>query len=100
MCISNTGKVYPSEGWQELILGDLTSNSLSEIWNCSTKVINLRNLKYKDFSKCISCNIKEYCNPCLIMNANENPDGDFMKVNNYLCEVAELRKEARCKCHK
>lgn len=100
LCISNTGKVYPCEGWQELILGDLTSNSLSEIWNCSTKVINLRNLKYKDFSKCISCNIKEYCNPCLIMNANENPDGDYMKVNNYLCEVAELRKETRCKYHK
>ena len=27
------------------------------------------------------------------MNANENPDGDYMKVNNYLCEVAELRKD-------
>ena len=100
LCISNVGKVYPCEGWQGLILGDLSSNSLNEIWNGSTKVNNLRNLKYKDFSKCISCGIKEYCNPCLIMNVNENPDGDYMKVNNYLCEVAELRKEARCKCHK
>ena len=100
LCISNTGKVYPCEGWQELILGDLSSNSLREIWNSTTKVNHLRNLKYKDFSKCVSCSIKEYCNPCLIMNANDNPNGDFMKVNNYLCEVAKLRKEAMLQLHR
>lgn len=94
LCISNIGDVYPCEGWQGFTLGNINATSLNAIWNESPKVIGLRNLKYKNFIKCNTCEDKGYCTPCLIMNANENPNGDYMIVNPYMCSIAHIKKSA------
>lgn len=92
LCISNKGYVYPCEGWQSFILGNIRKKSLKDIWN-SELVFHLRNLKYKDFPKCNFCLYKAFCNPCLIMNANENSRGDYMSPNSFVCEIAKIKYE-------
>ena len=46
---------------------------------------------YKDFLECSICQNRKYCTTCLIMNANENK-GDYMIVNPYMCELANVKK--------
>lgn len=92
LCVSNGGDVYPCEGLQRFILGNLSKQSLAEIWS-SPKVKQLRNLTFGDFPKCGSCLNKKFCTTCLVMNANEDAIGDYMNVNPFVCSVAEMKKE-------
>lgn len=91
LCISNTGDVYPCEGWQSLIIGNLKEQSLKELWENSVIINHLRSLKFKDFPKCILCPDKKYCNTCLVMNANEDVNGNYMHVNTFQCEAARIK---------
>lgn len=91
LCISNTGDVYPCEGWQSLIIGNLKEQSLSELWENSVIINRLRSLEFKDFPKCNSCPDKKYCNTCLVMNANEDVNGNYMHVNTFQCEAARIK---------
>ncbi len=91
LCISNTGDVYPCEGWQKLILGNINSNPLEYIWNELPLTKHLRGLKYQDFQECRICHNRKYCTTCLILNANEN-NGDYMNINPYMCELANIKK--------
>ena len=92
LCISNSGNIYPCEGWQSLVLGNINNNSLKSIWEESHQVKHLRNLTFGHFPKCNSCEAKSFCNPCLIMNANEDSAGDYEKINPFICEVTRLKK--------
>lgn len=91
LCISNSGNVYPCEGWQSLSLGNLIESSLFDIWEKSPKTIQLRNLKYNDFPKCKLCRDKKFCSTCLILNANEDVNGNYKRVNPFMCEIARLK---------
>lgn len=91
LCISNTGDVYPCEGWQSLKIGNLKQQSLSDLWENSAIINRLRNLKFKDFPKCNLCPDKKYCNTCLIMNVNEDVNGNYMNINSFQCETAKIR---------
>jgi radical SAM protein with 4Fe4S-binding SPASM domain len=66
--------------------------SLKEIWDNSKKVQYLRNLRKKDFPKCIQCPDKAFCVMCMVRNANEHPHGDPLAVNEYFCNVAKINK--------
>lgn len=92
LCISNIGEVYPCEGWQSLILGNLNEQSLKEIWEDGVITNRLRNLTLKDFPKCDSCIDRNFCNTCLILNVNEDMEGNYKKVNEFQCEVAKLKR--------
>ena len=91
LCISNTGDVYPCEGWQRMILGNINTTSLRSIWEDSPMTKHLRVLRYRDFEECGVCQNRKYCTTCLIMNANEN-GGDYMQVNPYMCELAKIKR--------
>lgn len=93
ICIANNGSVYPCEGWQNYIVGNVNETSLQGIWNNSEKVEYLRSLRNKDFPKCIGCIDKEFCTMCLVRNANENPKGDPLIVNEFFCSIAKLNRE-------
>lgn len=95
LCISNTGEVYPCEGWQSLILGSLSEQSLKEIWENGAITNRLRNLTLKDFPKCDSCQDKDYCNTCLILNVNEDEKGNYKNVNEFQCRVAKLKRRLK-----
>lgn len=92
LCVSNSGVVYPCEGWQSYALGNVKDTSLSRIWEESPDIQSLRNLTYNDFPKCVLCDDKAFCSICLIRNANEDSDHDFKKVNPYFCAIARMKR--------
>jgi len=93
ICISDNGNVYPCAGWQDFIVGNIKETSLNAIWVISDKVQYLRNLRNQDFAICINCTVKEFCNMCMVRNANENPNGDPLYVNEYFCNIAKLNSK-------
>lgn len=90
LCISSNGNVYPCSGWENYSLGNINESSINEIWFNSKKTKFLRSLTLKDFPQCISCADRNYCTICLVKNANENVDGNPLKVNNYFCKSNHL----------
>jgi radical SAM protein with 4Fe4S-binding SPASM domain len=93
ICIADNGNVYPCAGWQEYVVGNVKETSLNDIWDNSEKVQYLRGLRNQDFPKCIQCTDKEFCTMCMVRNANENPKGDPLAVNEFFCNIAKLNKE-------
>lgn len=93
VCVSEKGIVYPCAGWQDYPLGNLNEESIPNIWNNSEKVKFLRELRKKDFPKCIKCSYKDFCSMCMVRNANENPKGNPLVVNDFFCNVAKIKKQ-------
>ena len=83
ICIADNGNVYPCAGWQNYVVGNVKKTSLKDIWEDSEKVQYLRDLRKKDFPKCIQCADKDFCTMCMVRNANESPLGDPLAVNDY-----------------
>lgn len=93
ICIADNGNVYPCAGWQDYNIGNVKETSLEDIWNNSEKIQYLRGLLRKDFPKCIQCLDKEFCTMCMVRNANEDPLGDPLAVNEYFCNIAKLNRK-------
>ena len=93
ICMVANGNVYPCSGWQSYVCGNLKEQSLKEIWEHSSKVKYLRRLRKKDFPQCLQCEDKAFCAMCMVRNANENPDGDPLKINGHFCKVAKLNRK-------
>jgi radical SAM protein with 4Fe4S-binding SPASM domain len=89
LCVNANGDVYPCPGWQNYILGNLNNTSLDAIYYKSQKLQNLKNLRKKDFPKCLSCTDKLYCEMCLVQNVNES--GDMFSIPEYCCGMASLK---------
>lgn len=90
-CVSNNGNVYPCEGLQSWILGNLKEKSLYDIWMNVPKTCKLRNLSFRDFPKCNDCSDKLFCNICLVMDVNESQNFDKIENNSFQCGVANLK---------
>lgn len=93
LCMVSNGDIYPCAGWQSYICGNVNQTSLNEIWKTSPQINYLRNLRKKDLKKCVNCSDRSFCAVCMVRNANENPDGDPLKINESLCEIAALNKK-------
>jgi len=98
VCIMESGDVYPCAGWQGCIIGNIKENSLGDIWEKSEKVAYLRSIRKKDFPRCSSCSVKEFCTMCMVRNANENQEGNPLVVNEYFCNIAKITKEIVLEC--
>lgn len=93
ICMVANGNVYPCAGWQDYVVGNVKDTPLREIWDNSEKVKYLRGLRKKDFPQCLSCEDKAFCAMCMVRNANEDPNGDPLKINEHFCKVAKLNRE-------
>lgn len=93
ICIGDTGKLYPCAGWQDFSIGDIRISPLKEIWENSRSVQYLRNLREQDFTECQNCPDKEFCTKCLVRNANEDPNGDPLAINEYFCDIAKINRK-------
>lgn len=100
LCMTADGNVFPCAGWQSCICGNLKQDSLKNIWKNSTQLQYLRNLRKKDLEECVHCLKKEFCSVCMARNANENSDGNPLKINKDFCKIAELNKEIVLKWQK
>lgn len=94
-CMVANGNIYPCPGWQEMVLGSLQNDTLKNIWENSEKMKWLRSLQFKDMGggECCKCDKAAFCAPCMVRNANENPDGDPLIINRHFCRVAALNKK-------
>ncbi len=93
ICMVANGNIYPCSGWQNYICGNIKETPLKEIWNKSPQIQYLRSLRKRDFPKCKDCEDKGFCAMCMVRNANENPDGDPLKINEHFCKVASLNRK-------
>ncbi|WP_195464951.1 radical SAM/SPASM domain-containing protein [Faecalispora jeddahensis] len=92
ICIAENGAVYPCAGWQDYIVGNIKETSLDNIWNNSEKVQYLRDLRRRDFPKCMKCSEYKYCTMCMVRNANEHPSGNPLAVNEFYCGIAKISR--------
>ncbi|MDR1952081.1 MAG: PqqD family peptide modification chaperone [Elusimicrobiota bacterium] len=92
LCMVANGNCYPCAGWQDQVVGNLNETLLKDIWENSPRVKYLRNIRKKDFPKCLKCADKMFCAMCMVRNANENPEGDPLKINEHFCKVAAINK--------
>lgn len=88
-CVSAEGTAFPCVGWKSKKIGNLYKDTIEQIWN-SSNVNGLRNIRRKSFHKCVVCKDRGYCTVCMMHNANENVDGNPLKVLDFRCKVAEL----------
>ncbi len=96
ICIAENGDVYPCVGWH-YVVGNVNEASLNDIWNNSEKVRYLRELRNRDFPKCVQCPDKDFCTICMVRNGNENPLGDPLSANEYFCDIAKLNRKIMLK---
>lgn len=90
-CITANGDVYPCAGWQNYVLGNVYKQSLKEIWENSTRIMELRKITQSSFPQCLECDARDYCAMCLVRNYNES-GGDMFAINHHFCDVARLNK--------
>lgn len=92
ICIADNGNVHPCAGWQDYTVGNIKDTSLREIWDNSEKVDYLRKLKKRAFPKCLKCSDRQFCTMCMVRNANEDPQGNPLAVNEFFCNIAKINK--------
>lgn len=93
ICMVANGNIYPCAGWQDYVCGNVNETPLKDIWDSSPKVQYLRNLRKKDLPECIDCEDRHFCAVCMVRNANEDPDGNPLKINKHFCKVAALNRK-------
>lgn len=97
ICIAVDGSAYPCPAWQGMVVADAFNSPLSLIWSNNEKVATLRNLDKNKFLKCQQCNLKNYCDMCIVYNYNEN-NGDMFHVCDRFCETASLLRKKITQC--
>lgn len=90
--INENGNVCPCAGWQGFVLGNIKEQSLRDIWENSSNIKIIRDLRRKDIPQCINCADKSFCAVCLARNFNETPERNMLKVPQYFCEEAALNR--------
>ncbi len=88
LSMAANGTCYPCAGWQSMVIGDLRTELLADIWRSSPALNRLRGIKRKSFPDCLTCKDRDYCAICFVRNANE-AGGDPMAINPLFCKVAE-----------
>ena len=97
ICIAVDGSAYPCPAWQGMVVANAFNSPLSLIWSNNEKVMTLRNLDKNKLLKCQQCNLKNYCDMCIVYNYNEN-NGDMFHVCDRFCETALLLRKKITQC--
>lgn len=92
ICISVDGNAYPCPAWQGMVVANAFYHPLTSIWLNNEKVLALRNINKDNFLKCRQCNLKNFCDMCIVYNYNENK-GNMFHVCNRFCETAALLRK-------
>lgn len=67
------GNTYPCNSYLFKV-GNIFENSISEIWNNSQLLKELKRIKKKDLYKCIDCDLKNFCKRCPGLALSEDHD--------------------------
>lgn len=93
ICMVANGNIYPCAGWQKYICGNINESSLQEIWTSSPAINLLRQLRLKNFKKCLGCEDKKYCVMCISRNSNESETGSVLDIPQITCEAARIQHQ-------
>ena len=91
MCLNANGEYYPCPGFAGVPLGNCYKDSLRHVWFESESTKHIRAITGKDFSKCASCNDRDYCSVCMCRNFNET--GDMFTPAEHFCINHEIVDE-------
>lgn len=92
--ISSCGDVYPCPTFP-LKVGNINGN-IVDIWKGSNILNELRSIQDNQFTKCGTCDDKDYCvSFCLAMNYLWNKD--FFKIPQNICDIAKIQHEVSAK---
>lgn len=91
LCIDVDGSAYPCPGWNGMVMGNVNSSSLIDIWEKSEIADRLRSITQNDFKKCQTCKLHNFCDMCSVYNYNEN--GAPFHICQRFCETANLLKK-------
>jgi len=92
ICINAKGEVVPSSEW-DYALGNLSKQTLKDVWENSPRLKRLQAITLEDFLECQSCRAIEFCGMSLGLNANENEAGDPFVIPKHICELAKATRE-------
>ena len=93
ICMVANGNIYPCAGWQKYICGNIKESSLQEIWNDSPAIKLLRQLRMKNFKKCLKCEDYKHCLMCISRNSNESETGDLLEIPQITCDAAHIQHQ-------
>lgn len=85
--ISAAGKVFPCNAMFYEV-GDIRVNRLREIW-LSEKLSKVKQLRFKDLTKCSGCDISDYCVRCAGIALGET--GNMLNDFQFACKIAQIR---------
>lgn len=90
IAIAHDGSVYPCNKFL-VKLGNLTVQSLSDIWDNSNLLKEYQNMQWKDLKDCSHCDMQNFCMHCPGTALLE--DGDVYGKCSASCEIAKIRKK-------
>jgi len=89
--IDPSGEVRPC-AMLPLVIGDLTKQTLKEIWDGSDLLKMVAGIRWRDLHGCAECDLRPWCVRCHGSALNE--DGDLLGPSIIACENARARKAA------
>jgi radical SAM protein with 4Fe4S-binding SPASM domain len=89
--IDPTGEVRPC-AMLPMVVGDLTKQSIREIWDTSELLRMVRSIRWRDLHECAECDLRPWCVRCHGSALSE--DGDLLGPSLIACENARARKAA------
>lgn len=81
------GDFYPCPSMYGYVLGNLKETTIMDVWH-GDKLRYLRELKWRDMGKCIDCEHRQFCEPCLAYNFNAT--GNMFKTIPEKCRTARI----------
>ena len=88
--LNSKGDYYPCPSMHGYVLGNCRDYTLQDIWY-SGKINYLRNIRWKHLPKCVNCDKRTFCEPCIAYNFNAT--GDLFKVVPEKCAMATVVKK-------
>ncbi|MBU1093117.1 MAG: radical SAM protein [Firmicutes bacterium] len=80
--IDSKGNVYPCTFFNTPA-GNINQTKIKDIWENSHYLKIIRSLNINNFVKCVNCEVRNTCNPCLVSNLNET--GSIFKPSESFC---------------
>ncbi len=93
--INGNGDICPC-GSFGLVMGNIKTKSLKEIWHEATLNNDIFQLLNDDMGICASCENYEFCYVCPSVKYNSGK-GDFAKIDAYMCRIAQIASEVENK---
>ena len=100
LCTAGKNKLYvcanldvqACPGW-DMPVGNLKKESLSDIWEKSEKLKQVRAATLGSFPKCVQCKNNVFCFPCMSFAYKECKKDGYFEMPEYFCKIQDIIRE-------